>query len=59
MRVAVHPPAGADPLVIMLSGNAFIEFLFIPVISGFFLLLIIAVLFNNVVRGRRWHERWT
>ncbi|WP_371826761.1 hypothetical protein [Caballeronia sp. SBC1] len=43
----------------MLSGNAFIEFLFIPVISGFFLLLIIAVLFNNVVRGRRWHERWT
>ena len=55
----VHPPAGADPLVIMLGGNASIGFFFVPVLSGVCVLLVIALLFNNVVRGRRWPERWS
>ena len=54
----VHPPAGADPLVIMLSGNASVGFFFVPVLSGVCVLLLIALLFNNAVRGRRWPERW-
>ena len=54
----VHPPAGADPLVIMLSGNASMGFFFVPVLSGVCVLLVIALLFNNLVRGRRWPERW-
>jgi CBS-domain-containing membrane protein len=45
----VHPPAGADPLVII----------FVPVLSGVCVLLVTALLFNNVVRGRRWPERWS
>jgi CBS-domain-containing membrane protein len=55
----VHPPAGADPLVIMLSGNASVGFFFVPVLSGVCALLVIALLFNNLVRGRRWPERWS
>jgi len=55
----VHPPAGADPLVIMLSGNASMGFFFVPVLSGVCVLLVIALLFNNLVRGRRWPERWS
>jgi CBS-domain-containing membrane protein len=54
----VHPPAGADPLVIMLSGNVSISFLLVPVLAGVCLLLIIALLFNNLPRERRWPERW-
>jgi CBS-domain-containing membrane protein len=55
----VHPPAGADPLVIMLSGNASIGFFFVPVLSGVCALLVMALLFNNLVRGRRWPGRWS
>lgn len=55
----VHPPAGADPLVIMLSDNASLGFFFAPVLAGVCALLVIALLFNNLVRGRRWPERWS
>jgi CBS-domain-containing membrane protein len=55
----VHPPAGADPLVIMLSGRASIDFLFVPVLAGVVVLLLIALLFNNLVREARWPDRWS
>jgi CBS-domain-containing membrane protein len=54
----VHPPAGADPLVIMLSGNASAGFFFMPVLAGVCVLLVVALLFNTMVRRRRWPERW-
>jgi len=54
----VHPPAGADPLVIMLSGKVSAGFFFVPVLAGVCALLVIALLFNNVVRRRRWPDRW-
>lgn len=53
----VHPPAGADPLVIMLAGGASIQFLLVPVLAGALSLLVIALVFNNVVRGARWPRR--
>jgi len=54
----VHPPAGADPLVIMLSGNASVGFFFVPVFAGVCLLLMIALVFNNFVRRHRWPQKW-
>jgi CBS-domain-containing membrane protein len=55
----VHPPAGADPLIIMLTGHASIGFFFVPVLAGVCVLLVIALLFNNLMRERRWPERWS
>jgi CBS-domain-containing membrane protein len=55
----VHPPAGADPLVIMLAGHASIGFFFMPVLAGVCVLLAVALLFNNLMRERRWPERWS
>ncbi|QRX84389.1 HPP family protein [Glaciimonas sp. PAMC28666] len=55
---SVHPPAGTDPLVIMLSGTATPSFLLFPVLIGVMLLLGIAVLFNNFFREQRWPSQW-
>lgn len=55
---SVHPPAGADPLVIMLGGTATPMFLLFPVLIGVLLLLAIALLFNNFFRDQRWPARW-
>jgi len=54
----VQPPAGADSFVIMLSGNASAGFFFVPVLAGVCLLLVIALVFNNFVRGHRWPQKW-
>ncbi|WP_168788579.1 HPP family protein [Paraburkholderia aromaticivorans] len=48
----VHPPAGADPLVIMLAGGMSPRFLLLPILAGVLLLHLIAILFNNSVRKR-------
>ena len=53
----VHPPAGADPLVIMLGGGASGTFLLFPVLAGVLSLLLIALVFNSVVRGECWPRR--
>lgn len=53
----VHPPAGANPIVIMLSGKATLSFLLMPILLGVALLLLIALAINNV-GGRRWPVRW-
>ncbi|QBR02249.1 HPP family protein [Paraburkholderia pallida] len=46
----VHPPAGADPLVIMLSGNGSASFLVFPVLAGVVCLLAIAQVVEWVAR---------
>lgn len=49
----VHPPAGANPLVILLSANTFHydwHFLLFPVLSGAIVLVLIALIINNIHR---------
>jgi CBS-domain-containing membrane protein len=60
MQVAgmFHPPAGINPLLIVLQGFSW-DYLLVPVASGAVLLLIFAYLWNNFVRGERWPSRWT
>jgi len=53
----VHPPAGADPLVVMLTGASW-NFLLTPVLLGSVVLVISAVLFNNLVAERTYPKYW-
>lgn len=53
----VHPPAGANPLVILLTAN-FISyewsFLIFPVLLGSILLVLVAATVNNVKTDKKW-----
>ncbi|MDU0203562.1 MULTISPECIES: HPP family protein [Paenibacillus] len=52
-----HPPAGADPLVVILSGSSW-SFLFAPVLIGSVLIVIIALIINNLDKKRRYPTFW-
>ncbi|MDN7407982.1 HPP family protein [Burkholderia vietnamiensis] len=54
----LHPPAGADPLVILMTENASIHGFLVSVPLGVLLLLLVALVFNNVVRRQRWPASW-
>jgi len=42
-----HPPAGADPIVILLGAKGF-SFLLFPVLSGSILLVVVAFIFHRI-----------
>lgn len=53
----VHPPAGANPLVILLTANTIHydwDFLFFPVLLGSVMLVIVAYLVNNFKTDKIW-----
>lgn len=52
-----HPPAGINPLIIVINGMSW-GFVLVPVAAGALLLLAYAVVWTNVVRRSRWPERW-
>ncbi|OTA20319.1 membrane protein [Xenorhabdus beddingii] len=57
---AVHPPAGANPLVVFLAGQDAVgfDFLFTPVLTGSLALIVIASWINNVGTENRWPVYW-
>lgn len=53
----VHPPAGANPLVILLTANTIQyhwSFLFFPVLLGSIALVLVAWLVNNIKTDKKW-----
>jgi CBS-domain-containing membrane protein len=52
-----HAPAGADPIVVFLLQPGF-GFLLTPVLAGAVLIVIVALLFNNLQPGRRYPLYW-
>ena len=54
----VHPPAGANPIVIMLAGAGW-EFVLFPVTAGAVALAVCAALFNNLSPQRKYPTYWT
>lgn len=52
-----HPPAGANPLLIMLTGQGW-EFLLIPVALGSVVIVIFALVYNRVICGKNYPLRW-
>lgn len=57
----IHPPAGANPLVILLTADQIDyswDFLFFPVVSGAVVLVIVAWVVNNIKSLSIWPEYW-
>ena len=52
-----HPPAGANPLVVMLGGVGW-DFLATPVLAGALVIVAVAVACNNLTPGRRYPLYW-
>ena len=57
---AVHPPAGANPLVIILAGQSMVgfDYLLTPVLIGSVTLVAIACVVNNYGAQARWPVYW-
>ncbi|WP_223067582.1 HPP family protein [Paenibacillus caui] len=52
-----HPPAGADPLVVIMAGSGW-SFLFAPVLIGAVVIVLVALLVNNLDNKRRYPTFW-
>ena len=53
----VHPPAGANPLVILLTASSIHyewNFLIFPVLVGAVSLVLVAMLINNIKASTKW-----
>ncbi|PIT13046.1 hypothetical protein BGI32_11855 [Snodgrassella alvi] len=54
----VHAPAGANPILIMMSGITDYSFLLTPVLIGSVLLVLVALIVNNIGTGTHWPCYW-
>jgi CBS-domain-containing membrane protein len=52
-----HPPAGIDPLLVVVNGFGW-PFLFVPVLAGALLLTLFACAWHRLLHPRPWPERW-
>jgi len=53
----VHPPAGSNPLIVFLAGADW-PFLVMPSTVGAVVLVVVALLYNNLSRTRRYPSYW-
>lgn len=53
----LHPPGGATAFVAVAQGQGY-AFVLTPVFAGAALLVLIALIFNNCVPGRRYPLYW-
>lgn len=53
----VHPPAGADPLIVILSEASWL-FLATPALAGSLILAFLAIIFNNLSKDRAYPTYW-
>ncbi|MCL1485976.1 HPP family protein [Marinobacter sp. M4C] len=52
-----HPPAGANPLVVMLAGEHW-GFLLTPVAAGTVLIVAFGVVYHRLISGQRYPKQW-
>ncbi|WP_051620307.1 HPP family protein [Paenibacillus sp. UNC451MF] len=52
-----HPPAGADPIVVILAGSGW-SFLVTPVLVGSVLIVVCALIINNLDEHRKYPTFW-
>ena len=45
----IHPPAGANPIIVILTGQG-ISFVLFPVVVGAFMLVVFAYLYNKLLK---------
>ncbi len=53
----VHPPAGSNPVIVMLTAPTW-NFLLTPTLIGAMILVVVAVLFNNIPKERTYPKYW-
>lgn len=53
----VHPPGGANPIIIMLGGYGW-NYLFTPIIVGAAVIILYAVIVNNIRQNRHYPLFW-
>jgi len=53
----VHPPAGSNPLIVFLL-NADFEYLIFPSLIGSIILVVVALLYNNLSSKRSYPQYW-
>jgi len=58
----VHPPGGATALIAVIGSDAVhkLGFLYVlvPILSGALIMLVVALVFNNIVKWRKYPEFW-
>ncbi|ANS74389.1 hypothetical protein AWM70_07180 [Paenibacillus yonginensis] len=52
-----HPPAGADPIVVIMGHFTF-GYLFYPVVSGSIIIVLLALIINNLRDNRQYPTFW-
>jgi len=52
-----HPPAGANPIVVIMAGSSW-SFLLNPVLIGSILIVVIALVINNLDHNRQYPKYW-
>jgi CBS-domain-containing membrane protein len=52
-----HPPAGADPIVVITAGSGW-SFLATPVLAGAVVIVLAALLVNNLDKARKYPTFW-
>ena len=52
-----HPPAGSNPLIVMIGAVNW-NFLITPTLLGSIVLVIIALIYNNLGKGRQYPTYW-
>ncbi|PSP12580.1 MAG: hypothetical protein BRC49_04620 [Cyanobacteria bacterium SW_10_48_33] len=52
-----HPPAGAEPLVVILEDVSW-GFIFVPVLAGSVILVLCTLVFNNFAPNREYPRYW-
>lgn len=57
MTKTTHPPAGADPLVVIMGGYSF-SYLFMPVFIGSVIIVLVALIINNLRDNRQYPTFW-
>jgi len=53
----VHPPAGSNPVIVFLAAPGW-SFLFFPTLIGACILVIVAMIYNNLVRKNKYPKYW-
>jgi len=48
----IHPPAGANPIIVILGGKSF-SFVLLPVAVGAFIIILFAIMYNKIL-GRNY-----
>lgn len=53
----IHPPAGANPLIVMLSNQNW-DFLFMPIFSGAVLIVFIGYFYHLFISKNKYPDKW-